>query len=129
MLVAAVSSGHYQSLGRGEVGGPDRHVDEPAQRNPVRYKPSLERAQQLTVGVDRPRRAAGIHGVCREAAHRLTNVPLDRMEPVAAVGYVRGPDVLVGRDQVLQSDRDKRPKRYLERPSARARPERRPLGR
>jgi hypothetical protein len=51
------------------------------------------------------------------------------MEPVAAVGYVRGPDVLVGRDQVLQSDRDKRPKRYLERPSARARPERRPLGR
>ena len=56
-----------------------------------------------------------------ERAGDLADVPLDRVQPVGAVGDVGGADVLAGGQQVLHPPRDQRAERDLERDSSRRR--------
>ena len=54
----------------------------------------------------------------RESAGGLADGPLDRMQPVAAVGDVGRPQVLAGRQEVLDPPRDQGTERDLERQRA-----------
>src|SRR5262249_9008920 len=56
--------------------------------------------------------------MCGEDACRLTNVPLHRMQPVAAVGDVRSAEILGAREEVSQPHRDQRAHANLERTRA-----------
>ena len=53
-----------------------------------------------------------------QRAGRLADVPLDRVQPVAAVGDVRDAEVLARRQQVLDAPRDQGAERDLERQRA-----------
>src|SRR5829696_8150635 len=63
-----------------------------------------------TVGRQPPVEAVG----CEETGD-LADVPFDRVQPVAAVGDVRGADILAGRRQVRHAPRQERAEGYLER--------------
>ena len=57
----------------------------------------LEFREELLVCPDLLRLDAAVKAERRKPTHHLADVPLDRMEPVAAVGDVGGADVLCGR--------------------------------
>src|SRR5439155_5445487 len=74
--------------------------------------------QEAGVGVYGAGRGAAGQAEVGEQAGDLADVPLDRVQPVAAVGDVRGADVLAGGQQVVHPLRDQRAQRDLERARA-----------
>jgi hypothetical protein len=57
----------------------------------------LELGEELLACPDLMRLDTAVKAERREPTHHLADVPLDRMEPVAAVGDVGGADILCGR--------------------------------
>ena len=85
----------------------------------VARQTGLEGGEPGVVGLRR--RAAWwpcVQAVRGERAGDLADVPLDRVQPVAAVGDVGGADVLAGRQQVRHPARQQRAERDLERAGA-----------
>ena len=74
---------------------------------PAAASSCLELAQQRRVGAHGPRDRAPRAAERREVPGRLADAPLDRVQPVGAVGDVRRGDVLGAREQVVDPDRDR----------------------
>src|SRR5436190_16069343 len=71
----------------------------------------LELPKELLVRPDLVRLDTAVEAERREPTCHLADVPLDRVEPVAAVGDVRGADVLRGRQEVAGPDGQQRAQR------------------
>ena len=87
----------------------------PGQLDAGRRQLVLEGAQQRRIGAHRARERAPGGAERRQVAGRLAGAPLDRVQPVGAVGDVRRRDVLRARQQVVDPHRDQRAERDLER--------------
>ena len=93
-------------------------IREPVEGNALAHETSLEFAPQPRVGVDRRGIVSVFQHEGGERAGSLTHVPLDGMEAIAAVGDVRGAEVLGPGQEIPHPDRDERPERDLEWPGA-----------
>ena len=94
------------------------HVDEPGEGHALGEEPALEVAAKPRVGVDGRGIPSGVERVGGESARGLADIPLDGMEPVAAVGDVRGAQVLGAGEEISHSHRDQRAHGDLEGPGA-----------
>ena len=75
----------------------------------------LKRIKHLAILAHRARRNLLLQAKRRQQSGGFADVPLDRMQAVAAVGDVRRPDVFAGRQQIRHAYRQQRAQRNLKR--------------
>src|SRR5262249_51911587 len=86
----------------------------PLQLDTIGLQQSLEFGQALRVLADLPGRHLAQQAVCRQRSRRFADVPLDRVQPITAVGQMRHAQVLARREQVHDPSRQKGPEGDLE---------------
>src|SRR6266508_3867974 len=90
----------------------------PGQLDPQHLLEQRLKVRQLAGAVPHLARSqAFAQAVSREGAGYLADVPLHRMQPVTAIGDVRGADILAGWQQIFDAHRDQGAERDLEGPA------------
>src|SRR4051794_3461197 len=93
---------------------PPSYTRRPLERHAFVLQPALEPLQLCGLFPHCSGRLMRLESECRQRAGRLADVPLHRVQAVAAIGDVRGAEVLRASDEICYPHGDKRPQGNLE---------------